>query len=108
MLFHVYDWIGDIRNVLMLDNYTVHTSGLYCVEASESSPAVIFSKEELLEMDEHENVRQLIALCSAIGLLTCICGVMVYKVASHSRYYAVFQPKQEGIPPEYSERDVEA
>ena len=109
MLFHVYDWIGNLADILTLDNYTIHSSGLYCTEASEASPVVIFSRDELIEMDEHGNVRELIALCSAIGVMTCACGIIAYKLASHSRYYAIFQPpKQEGIPPEYSETEVEA
>ena len=109
MLFHVYDWARNIDDLLSDVNYTLHTSGLYCVEATEDAPIVIFSRDELIEMDPHGNVGQLIGLCGAIGILTCVCSIMAFKLASQTRYYAVFQPKpeQEGIPPQYTQTDVE-
>ena len=110
MLFHVYDWIGNLNDILQHNNYTIHTSGLYCAEATESSPIIIFSRDELIEMDEHADVGRLIGLCGAIGLLTCVCSVMAFKLASQTRYYAIFQPKpeqEEGIPPEYTQSNVE-
>ena len=109
MLFHVYDWVRNIDDLLSDVNYTLHTSGLYCVEATENAP-IVFSHDELIEMDPRENIGQLIGLCGAIGLLTCVCSIMAFKLASQTRYYAVFQPKQEqeeGIPPEYTHTDVE-
>ena len=109
MLFHVYDWIGNIDDLLRLGNFTTHNSGLYCTEATETHPIVVFSRNELIELDQNENAVRLVGLCTAIGLLTCVCSIMAFKLASQTRYYAVFQPKpeEEGIPPEYSQEGVE-
>lgn len=110
MLFHAYNWIGNLQDLLSESNYTLYDSGMYCVKATDNDPALIFSHRQLIEMDEHADVGQLIALCGTIGLLTCVCGVMAFRLASQTRYYAIFQPKpeqDEGIPPGYTQSPVQ-
>jgi hypothetical protein len=108
MLFHIFDWTESTQALLRGFNYTLHGEGMFCVE-SEGKDIFIFSKDELIHMDQHQNVGQLIGLCGAIGLLTCMCSVMAFKLATQTRYYAIFQPKpeEEGIPPQYTQQPVQ-